>query len=144
MKSNAKTAIKIAAYFRRNRVVLAPFQINAMFSRNWPIQESIPVGCVPPAIYRTGSLSGGLYPGGSLSRGVSVQGGLCPGGSLSRGLCLCLGGLCLEILCPGVSVNVRSHLCSCRLWQTSSGLVRSHPLGTGASLHLKIRASQPN
>ena len=44
-------------------------------------QECIPVGCVPPALYRTGeSLSGGcLSPGGSLSREVSVQGGLCQG-----------------------------------------------------------------
>ena len=35
-------------------------------------QECIPVGCVPPDLYRTG---GGLCPGD-----VSVQGGLCPGG----------------------------------------------------------------
>ena len=40
-------------------------------------QECIPVGCVPPARYRTG----GLCPGG----GVSVRvGGLCPGGLPDR------------------------------------------------------------
>ena len=43
----------------------------------------IPVECVPPAPYHT---EGCLYPGGSLSRGVSVWGCLCPGGSLSRGV----------------------------------------------------------
>ena len=41
-------------------------------------QECIPVGCVPPALYRTG----GLCPGGGLSKG-SLSGGLCQGGSLS-------------------------------------------------------------
>ena len=59
---------------------------------------------------------GGLCPGESLSRGVSVrgvsvqgvsvqgasvQGGLCPGGSLFSRVCV-RGGLCLEGgLCPG-------------------------------------------
>ena len=33
-----------------------------------------------------GSLSGGLCPGGSLSRAASVQGGLCPGVSVQGGL----------------------------------------------------------
>ena len=41
----------------------------------------IPVGCVPPALYRTGgSLSRGLFQGGL------CPGGLCPGGSLSGGV----------------------------------------------------------
>ena len=56
-------------------------------------QECIPVGCVPPAPYRSAG-GGCLCPGGSLS------GGLCPG----RGLCpgvLCPGGLCPGDLCPG-------------------------------------------
>ena len=54
------------------------------------LQECIPVGCIPPALYHTGgkslsgggSLSRGSLSGGSLSRG----GGICPGvrGSLSR------------------------------------------------------------
>ena len=39
-----------------------------------------------------GPCPGGVYPGGSLSRGVSLsRWGLCPGGSLSRG-CLSGGG----------------------------------------------------
>ena len=52
-------------------------------------QECIPVGCVPPALYRTG--------GGSLSKGVSVQeegstqGGLCRGRGICPGGCLCHG-----------------------------------------------------
>ena len=46
---------------------------------HWQIQqECTPVGCVPPAIYRTGSLSRG-----SLSRRDICPGGLCPGGFLS-------------------------------------------------------------
>ena len=56
-------------------------------------RECIPVGCVPPALYRT-------VGGGSLSRWVSVRGGLCPGvsvwgrvgkgsGSLSGGVFPC-------------------------------------------------------
>ena len=57
-------------------------------------QECIPVGCVPPALYRTaggvflqgGLCPGGLCPGGSLSGWVSVQRGLCLRGSLSRGV----------------------------------------------------------
>ena len=41
-------------------------------------QECIPVGCVPPACYRTG---GGLCPGRvSVGMGVSVQGGSLSGG----------------------------------------------------------------
>ena len=44
-------------------------------------QECIPVGCVPPVLYRTGNLCPG--PGR-----VSVQWGLCPGGvSVQGGLC---------------------------------------------------------
>ena len=48
-------------------------------------QESIPVGCIPPALYHRGF----LYPGGwALCPGRSLCPGrdLCPGGSLSRGV----------------------------------------------------------
>ena len=41
-----------------------------------------------PSIHYRSHDQGGLCPGGSLSRGVSVQGGLCPGGSLSWGVSL--------------------------------------------------------
>ena len=72
-------------------------------------------GCLCPGVSVWGGpCPGGLCPGrslsrwvsvqGSLSRGVSVQGSLCPRGSLSRGLCpwgvSVLGGLCLGGLCP--------------------------------------------
>ena len=94
-------------------------QKGLLSSKNFK-KKSIPVGCVPPARYRTG----GLCPGGSLlgglcwgdlCLGVIVQGSLSERGSLSRGvsvggnLCLCLGGnLCLGGLCPGyVSVRGR-------------------------------------
>ena len=69
-------------------------------------QECIPVGCVPPARYRTvGVPIWGVCVRGSVSRGVSVQGslcpgGLCPGGSLSR-VGFCQGGS----LSRGVSVQ---------------------------------------
>ena len=69
------------------------------------------VGSLSRGVCPEGSLSrGGLCPRGSLSRefyvqggggyvqGISVQGGLCPGGSLSK------GGLCPGRLCLGVSV----------------------------------------
>ena len=56
-------------------------------------KECIPVGCVPPSLYRTGDLCPwGLSPGGDFCRGeglcpggerISVQGGR--GGSLSMG-----------------------------------------------------------
>ena len=38
-------------------------------------QECIPVGCLPPTLYRTGGLSpgGGLCPGGSQSGGSSIR-----------------------------------------------------------------------
>ena len=104
---------KNSCVFSHNTVVLAPFQSNAMFSRNRPIQECIPVGCVPPALYRKGvlcpegclssgslsrgfsvqrSLSGGSMSGdslseGSLSRSLSLSGGSMSGDSLSRDLC---------------------------------------------------------
>ena len=56
---------------------------NIIFVKRWPLQqECIPVGCIPPARYRTG----GLCPRGSLSRGVSVQVGSCPGGLPDRDL----------------------------------------------------------
>ena len=42
---------------------------------------------------------GGLSPGWSLSRGVSVQGIYVGGGDL------CSGGLCPGILCPGESLS---------------------------------------
>ena len=52
-----------------------------------------------------GSPSGGLCPGVSLSRGVSVQGGLCLGGVGPGGLCpggLCVGRVSVQGgLCPG-------------------------------------------
>ena len=70
-------------------------------------KECIPVGCILPALHCAGGR-------GSLSReGVSVQGslsrGLCPGYSLSRGSlsrgslsrCLCPGGSLSGGLCPG-------------------------------------------
>ena len=45
-------------------------------TQNMDEQECIPVGCVPPVLYRTGGSlcpGGGLYPGGSMSRrGVSI------------------------------------------------------------------------
>ena len=53
-------------------------------------RECIPVGCVPPALYRT--VGGGLYPDGSLSGGVSVQGFLS-GAGWGRGVGLCLRGV---------------------------------------------------
>ena len=78
-------------------------------------QECIPVGCVPPARYRTGgslsggSLSEGLCPGESLSRGSLSRVSLCPGwGSVKGGLCR--GGLCPGHLCLGV-VSVQGGLC---------------------------------
>ena len=64
-----------------------------------------------------GSLSGGLCPGGSLFRGVSVQGGFCvrefcvhgglrPGGLCVRGVSVQEGSLSRRGLCPGgVSVQ---------------------------------------
>ena len=63
-------------------------------------QECIPVGCVPPARYRTGvSLSRGVSVRGSLSRG-SLSGGLCLGGLCLGGVSgqggLCLGGVSVQ------------------------------------------------
>ena len=69
-----------------------------------------PLGGGGVSVQGEGSLSGGLCPGGSLSRGlyprgvsvqgVSIQGGLCPRGSLSKGVSV-QGGLCSR----GVSVQ---------------------------------------
>ena len=77
-------------------------------------QECIPVRYIPPALYRPG----GLCPGVSLFRCVSVREslsrGLCPGGSLSRGVSdqgtsvqgiSVQGGLCPGGLCPGESLS---------------------------------------
>ena len=53
-------------------------------TQNMDEQECIPVGCVPPVLYRTGGVS--VQEGESLSkRGVSVQGGLCQGRGLYQG-----------------------------------------------------------
>ena len=75
-------------------------------------QECIPVGCVPSACYRTW---GGLGPGGSLSRGVSVWGvfvrsvsvrGVSVRGSLSGGfLSIQVGSLSRGVFVWGVSVQ---------------------------------------
>ena len=96
---------KNSCVFSQSRVVLAPFQINAMFSRNRPIQECIPAGCVPPAVYLTGVFVPGVSAQGRVSVWGSVSGYSLSGGCLSRGLRLCLGGLCPGILCPGVFFN---------------------------------------
>ena len=42
-------------------------------TKTWAKQECIPIGCVPPAIYRTW---------GSVQEEFLEQGGLCPGGSV--------------------------------------------------------------
>ena len=63
-------------------------------------QESIQVGCVPPALYRIG---------GSLSRGVSVQGRLQVGVSVWEGVSVQGRGSLSRAggLCPGQGVSVR-------------------------------------
>ena len=48
---------------------------------------------VPGGYMSKGGLCSGLYPGRSLTRGISVQGGLCPRGSLSKGVSV-QGSLC--------------------------------------------------
>ena len=68
-------------------------------------QELIPVGCLPPALYR----KGGLCPG---SRGVSVQRGLCLGGVSVQGA-----------LCPGTPPETPSP-CDQNDWHT---LVKTLP-----------------
>ena len=50
-------------------------------------QECIPVGCVPPALYRTGG-GGGLCQRGSLSSRKALPKGVSDGGGLSRGMSL--------------------------------------------------------
>ena len=76
-------------------------------------KECIPVGCVPPSLYRTGDLCpGGLSPGWiSVGGGESLSRGwedLCPrgrGGSLSRGGGSLSRGVSVQGvggLCPGV------------------------------------------
>ena len=81
--------------------VLPYFNKTNVFGNTTDKQECLPVGCVPPARYRMGGLCpGGLYPGGSLSRGVSVWGFLSRG-SLSRGISV-RGGVPLS---RGVSVQ---------------------------------------
>ena len=77
-------------------------------------QKCIPIGCVLPTLYHTGSLclggEGGLCPGGVSVQGRSCPGGLYPGGLSPGGLCpggLCLNeslsrGLCGGSLCRGL------------------------------------------
>ena len=59
-------------------------------------QECISVGCLSPALYRTGK--GGLCPGGLCLGGHCPEGHLCPEGSLYMGS-LSRGGLCPGGIC---------------------------------------------
>ena len=72
------------------------FRFEPTTSNKHSKQECIPVGFVPPTLYRKGGGMVSLCPG----RGaISVQGILCPGGSLSR------GSLSRGYLLKGVSVR---------------------------------------
>ena len=91
-------------------------------------QECIPVGCVPPALYRRGGV---FVQGGSLSRGVSVRGErVCPGSLSKGGLCPGGGSLSRRGVSVQEGVSVQGGLSRGSLsWGVSQGgSVREPPL----------------
>ena len=90
------------------------------------------------------SVQGGLCPGGSLSKGVSVQGvyiqrGLCPRGSLSKGFFVQVGSLSrgslLWALCLGESLSRETPSSLWTEWHTCV----KHYLGPNVVLQVVIK-----
>ena len=95
VKSNAKRAIKIAAYFYTIEWFPLLFKVTQCFPEIGQYKNAFQQDAYCPLFTVRGLCPRGLCPGE----------GLCPEGCLSRGclsrgLCLFLGGLCLGILRP--------------------------------------------